>query len=53
MKKHRNIPEEANNQNTELQMTNTQWQIPNFRRRDTPHGCSGLKIGHRKLVIGN
>jgi hypothetical protein len=33
-------------QNMELPMTNTQWQILDFRPGVTPHGFSGLKIGN-------
>jgi hypothetical protein len=31
---------------TELPMTNTRWQILDFRPGVTPRGFSGLKIGH-------
>jgi hypothetical protein len=36
----------SKHQNPELPMTNFQWQIFDFRPRATPHGFSGLKIGH-------
>jgi hypothetical protein len=36
----------SKHQNPELPMTNFQWQIFDFRPRVTPHGFSGLKIGH-------
>jgi hypothetical protein len=32
--------------NTELPMTNTQWQILDFQPGVSPHGLSRLKIGH-------
>jgi hypothetical protein len=34
-------------------MIDAQWQILNFRQGAKPDVFSGLKIGHRKLVIGN
>jgi hypothetical protein len=38
---------------TVLPMIDAQWQILNFRQGAKPDVFSGLKIGHRKLVIGN
>jgi hypothetical protein len=36
----------TNHQNSELPMTNSQWQILDFRPGGTPHVFSGLKIGN-------